>query len=261
MGLLNVDDESIVLAVQKRLNHQDVEMRCDALRGVFSAFGRAPENVISLVSQRLEDQHADVRLAAGQALASLEAVSSTSSSTSKSVPMREVTARLDHPSINVRHDAVSALVQVARTGDEDAITALCRCFEDPETEVASAAVHALKQFAAGDTKATEVLIQQLKNTSVEVRLMALDALSQVSKAGDRRAVSALTACLRDSDARVRTASVQTLPKIAATGDKEATSALALCIKDPNVDVRHAVVHALTWVAGVQDSSNVPELRF
>ncbi len=202
------------------LAHADGARRKEIVRELS---GYAAADVREVLLGALEDDDADVRLAAAAALGEVRerqaAPTLISWADDKAVPTRVIVVR--------------ALGQI---GDARAQPVLVRALADSVPEVRSAACAALHELGGND--ATGALLGALADSDASVRFAAIDALRELV---DARAVSPLAARLRDDAPEVRSAAIALLGSL---HDARGLSLIAPALQDGQEDVRIAAASAL-----------------
>ena len=168
---------------------------------------------------------------------------------------------LKDPNIQVQYVAIKALGELR---DARAVDPLVKTLEHPEPGIVSAAAQALGELrdtraveslmtilsdaehgvfrmgtiqtlgALKDPRATALLIEQLDDSSVQVRRIATEALGEI---GDRRAVDPLLKMLNDLSAEVRWAAADALGSI---GDASVADSLIAIIGKGRIWARRMV---------------------
>jgi HEAT repeat protein len=154
--------------------------------------------------------------------------------------------------IKIGRDAVEPLVQVLKTGDQEAqvhaingllllnepssLQALIEALESPFAVVRRATASAL--WMLRDSNAVEPLIRHLLDDDIDV---AAGVASTLGWIGDRRAVAPLLLALENRNWRLRRAAAFALGDI---GDEHALEAVRGHLFDPKPQVRKAVKGAL-----------------
>jgi HEAT repeat protein len=193
-------------------------------RSVLTGHGTAADSavVVALIA-RLQDENAEVRIAAAHSLGKLE--------DSRAVP--GLIGALKDAEPKVRSAAAEALSQFK---DPRAISALSALLSDPSTEVKQNALEALSNYEEGVPSAG--VAQLLSDSDAEVRQKAAHLVGQLK---DRAAGSALARLVRDPNADVRQAAIQALAEL---HDQSAAASILPALTDSNVDVRQEALSAL-----------------
>lgn len=137
------------------------------------------------------------------------------------VPLLMETLQRDKTSRFRRASAASALGLI---GDRAAVRPLLKATKDTSIDVRLHAVLALSRFRANS--AVPYLIRALSDESGGVRVNAASALGRLR---NRKAVGPLTKALKDKKWYVRQHAAKSLGLI---GDKRAADALSSCLRDP-----------------------------
>ncbi|PIQ84201.1 MAG: hypothetical protein COV75_03470 [Candidatus Omnitrophica bacterium CG11_big_fil_rev_8_21_14_0_20_63_9] len=107
----------------------------------------------------------------------------------------------------------------------------------------SVAVEALGEI--GDKRAVEVLIAELRSSSINVfRDYNIAAAKALGKIGDKRAIPALIEASKDGNGALRRSAVESLGKI---GDQQAVPMLIEALEDHSEDIRRSAVDALVRI--------------
>jgi len=211
------------------------------------------------LSRRLEDMDWNVRVAALRAYARMSAPSgigeatdadAAESSTKDSASVvTTVAAKVGDASMDVRHAAVHALVQIAGRGNAHAVASMVQFLGHDDWDVRWVAVEALPQLAArGDAIAVAACCGSLEDAHFRVRFAAVDALAQMAERGDKKTFSEVQLRMDSENELVRRAAVTALPHVVFQGDSGAISALQVHLKDEEC-VRHAAIEALAEITG------------
>ena len=208
------------------LRHADWRTRKFAAYGLGEAephLDRA--KVIAALSDRLTDEHADVRDRSAWALGEIEDAAA--------VPALVRALQSDRDR-RVRATAAWALGEIE---DASAVNGLVSVLKDPDVALRKKAAWALGEIE--DSSAIPELIQALgDDADVGVRREAAWALGEIE---DRAAVAALVSALKDAHWQVRKTAAWALGEIE---DVTAVEPLRAARYDVNVEVRQAVVNAL-----------------
>lgn len=167
---------------------------------------------------------------------------------------REITTKLEYHlkygNPQLRQAVVEALAPVAKNGDQHTISMLIECLLDKSRYVRRASVKALAVAPKGDEHTITVLSDYVKHCGVEqVRMAALEALSNLVEKGDQRAMTIFIGRLQEKSFRMRKAAVEALVKVAERGSHQAITVFSASLEDTHPNVRAAAQVALTQFAG------------
>jgi len=198
--------------------------------------GQVSEKVLQAMIGALDDEDAEIREQAANALGQLE----------DSRAVEPLTAALlNDVEPAVREQAAWALGMIE---DESAVDALAQVMNDPDEDVREQAVWALGMIEA--EAAVAPLIVALSDTSAEIRSQAAWSLGMIE---DVAAVDALAGALHDEDSEVREQAAWALGMIEDAG---AVSALATALNDTEAAVREQAA----WSLGmIEDAAAVDSL--
>lgn len=191
------------------------------------ALGKLGDTPCEQIAELLDDEQADVRRSAADALARCDStpvrrrvldalanerdplarralISATGAAGGKE-GVRALAALLEEDDPAVRFAATHAL---GDTGDETALPHLLRALADPAEEIQAAALHALGRL--GDPRGTQPLTEHLDASDREIRRTAAGALATLASP---EAIERLRRALDDADWEVRLAAVRTLRRL------------------------------------------------
>ena len=158
------------------------------------------------------------------------------------------------PHQDVRRLAARVLGDVAKL---EVAAALAPALDDNDGEVRATAADSLSRIAmkmAGlPAEASDALLEALKGTDRDMRLLAVRALGAVRREGigDR-----LAGCLADEDSFVRAEALRALSRLGGAGPKIATLLL-----DPDPGVRLAAAKAVAKEGGANAADSLVEFAF
>lgn len=220
------------------------------------------ESVGALVAV-LGDANADVRLAAVQALGSLQdpaviAALAKALREDSDARVRQAAAnalgQIDDPRAvphliealraerqpKVRVEIVEALQEL---DDPRAVQAILPFLRDPSAEMRRAAVSALHEFE--DSSVVPALVALVRDPDVQVRREVAHALDQFD---DAVTLDPLLTLARDSDAEVRVAAIEALDSF---DDSRVLGPLTAALADPSAEVRARAANALGGIDGLK----------
>ncbi len=190
----------------------------------------ADEATVQALVKALKDQDAGVREAAAESLGRLSDVRA----------LEGLAAATSDADVAVRTAAVEALGDL---DDARAIPALAKALKDASPAVRRPAAEGLAKLEDSPA-AVEPLVGALSDSDVHVRLAAATGLAARS---DKRALSALEALLKDTSPEVRVEAVGAL-----SGYQDAAiPALTTALKDDSPQVREQAVRALASLSSAQ----------
>jgi HEAT repeat protein len=142
----------------------------------------------------------------------------------------------------VRWGAARTLGKMAPRQAEKSIPALARAVDDPNGDVRSTALAALRRYGPAAQPAVENLVKGLKHWDPQTRLSVAETLGAVGPAAVA-AVQPLAAALAGEEPEQRAAAARALGKL-GPGARPAEEALRKALSDPERDVRQAACDAL-----------------
>jgi len=217
--------DAAVPGLLEALRHADWRTRKFAAYGLGEAEPHFEQSkVIAALSDRLSDEHAEVRDRSAWALGEIEEPAA--------VPALIRALQRDGDR-QVRATAAWALGEIE---DPSAVQGLVSVLNDSDLEIRRKAAWALGEIE--DTSAIAGLVSALKDADVSVRKEAARALGEIEGTA---AVPALVDALKDSDWHVRKMAAWALGEIE---DASALNALQAARYDANVEVRRAVMDAI-----------------
>mmetsp|Transcript_76446 Transcript_76446/g.132654 ORF Transcript_76446/g.132654 Transcript_76446/m.132654 type:complete len:578 (-) Transcript_76446:111-1844(-) len=198
--IADVGDERVIKHVAAYLESPDEHVRQAAVDVLVAMAKKEDACAIHHLSMRHTDTSPLVRKAVVQAFSKVSEMSNPTT-------LRIVQSALVDPDIYVRWAAVRTLGEVA--DETDAVGVLSAALgealerEDPP-DAAQDVLRALRQVGpAGHTHAIDALSSQLTNHKGQVRLAALQMLSNFSTCDERRSLVAVRALLKDSHQDIR----------------------------------------------------------
>jgi HEAT repeat protein/beta-lactamase regulating signal transducer with metallopeptidase domain len=183
----------------------------------------ADTGVVNALIARLEDEDAEVRVAAAHSLGRLK--------DARAVP--GLIGALKDPEPKVRASAAEALAEFE---DTRAIAPLAELLNDRSTDVKQTALDALSHFESNLPSAA--IVRLLADPDAEVRHKAAHL---AGKLRDRSATGALAKLVGDPDSDVRQAAIQAIGEL---GDPTAGVAVIPALSDADADVREQAINAI-----------------
>lgn len=234
------------------LSDTDDDVREAALSQLPRLVSQNDEQIVDAVSTCLEHHNAGVRLDVPSALLKV-------ASRGNRYALESVASRLTHQSHEVRQAAVCTLDYLAKGAEDNAVHVLVPYLEHARPETRAAAIQQLSKSQPGT--GINVAIQKMADQDQGVRLAALDAVTRnASLSYDPRAIVAVGRLLGSTHAGTRLVALQALTKISKRGNKEVISILARCLKDTSPQLRLAAAEALACISSRGDTVALSALR-
>jgi HEAT repeat protein/S1-C subfamily serine protease/DNA-directed RNA polymerase subunit RPC12/RpoP len=234
IGLLGVDGQSAAPDLLRLAHAPEAIVRQNALRSLGKIGPQYKDKVMPLVAEGLKDPDRDVRVAAGEAIASM------GSFTRDDIPV--LTDILKHQDAQVKAFAATALGKMGSTARK-AMPDLADAFKDStDKTVRRAVVEALANIGKSAQTTVPIYIEALHESDRDLRKAALEAVGKLG-ADAEGAGAAVGELLSDPDAGTRKIAVRTLKKLGPAA-KKAVSALADALKDEDEEFVMECVAAL-----------------
>eukprot|EP00746_Dinoflagellata_sp_MGD_P164951 gnl/MRDRNA2_/MRDRNA2_93939_c0_seq1.p1 gnl/MRDRNA2_/MRDRNA2_93939_c0~~gnl/MRDRNA2_/MRDRNA2_93939_c0_seq1.p1 ORF type:complete len:1209 (+),score=220.43 gnl/MRDRNA2_/MRDRNA2_93939_c0_seq1:104-3730(+) len=237
-----------LLSIVKR---QIFKVRMAMVDALADQLDRGSRRIISLVTERLENEDEGVRMAA------IRNMSRIVSRKDDDYAVQEVCRRLENRRSEVRLDAVKALLEICTTGCERTVQAVMHRLEHKKEDIRKTATEALPLIAGIDNETTITAVCALvEHYEVFVRHTALDCLELVSTKGNQFAIKRVAQFLDHDDADIRNLGIVALTKVCEIGDVcAATEVLQrLDIKEEHIVI--TALHALPSVLAKDDPTAV-----
>lgn len=134
------------------------------------------------------------------------------------------------------------LLALGATGDPAALVPVLSALSSRDPEIRLAAMNAMRPLLGEDGRASDVLIERLADSELEVRVLAAEYLGLVRARQGTEKLLALTAA--DTPPRLRRAAVDALGEI---GDPRALPALLALLREGPGSLRPAAATAITYL--------------
>jgi HEAT repeat protein/S1-C subfamily serine protease len=247
IGKMGGNGRSATPALIKAAKDPDSGVRQNALRALGKVGSDSKDALLPILDNAFKDSDREVRLAAGDALASLDTLSATD--------LPRLQELLKNTDGGVRASAARALGQMGRQANP-AIPALLDAAKGADKDVRAAAIAALLNTDAKSKDLAPVLAEALTSSDKAALKSALQAVAKFGPEA-KEAVPAVALMVGDKDPELRTGAVDALVKI-GPGAKGAVSALIDALQQEDKDFQIKVLAALGAI-GPDAKSAVPAL--
>jgi HEAT repeat protein/S1-C subfamily serine protease len=247
IGKIGPDARSALPALLKAAKDTDAGVRQNALRALGKFGSENKEAVVPVLAAAIKDSNRDVRLAAGEAVASLGAFGTSD------IPL--LLDLLKHPDADVRASAARALGQIGRAA-KTALPALLEAMKGGDKSVRKAGIEAVASIGGPPKQLVPLFTDALTESDKSLVRSAVQALAKFGPEA-KDAVPQLAPLLADNDKELRKSVAITLAKIGPDA-KAAVSNLADALKETDADFRTEVLNALAAI-GPPAKAAVPAL--
>jgi HEAT repeat protein/S1-C subfamily serine protease/DNA-directed RNA polymerase subunit RPC12/RpoP len=234
IGLLGVDGQSALPDLLKLARAPEVVVRQNAIRALGRMGPEYKEKVMPLIASGLKDSDRDVRLAAGEAVASMGSFGK------EDIPVLMEILKNSDPQIQAfAATALGKMGSVARP----AAAALANAFKDStDRGLRRAVVEALATIGKSAKTSVPVYAEALHESDKEMRKTALEAVIRLG-ADAEEAAGAVGDLLNDPDKGVSLSAARALKKLGPAA-KKALPAMREALKEEDRDLRLEVLAAL-----------------
>jgi len=242
---LEKGSEQLIFLVTERLDDEDAGIRIAAIRNMSRIVAHMNCACgVREVSRRLENPRAEIRADAVKALLEIITVGHIR-------PIQAVMSRLEHSDANVRKIAVEALPQIAGLDSEFTIAATCALLDHSYPYVREAAVECLDIVVTkGNELAIKTVAPFLDHEDKEIRDLAVIALTKVSYINDICAATEVLQRIEAKEEHIVITAIGALPYVLEKDDQTAVAWVIECLADVSQDVREAAHEVLTQVASI-----------
>src|SRR5438132_4713805 len=247
IGKIGPDARSALPALLRAAKDTDAGVRQNALRALGKFGSENKDAVVPILAAAIKDSNRDVRLAAGEAVASLGSFGVSD------MPLLQ--DLLKHPDSDVRAAAARALGQIGRAA-KPALPALLEAMKDGDKGVRKAGIEAAANIGGTPKQLVPLFTDALTESDKALCKSAVQALAKFG-AEAKDAVPQLAPLLADNDKQLRKSVAVTLAKIGPDA-KAAVSNLADAVKADDAEFRIEVLNALAAI-GPAAKAAVPAL--